>query len=163
MFEKLERDYKDVKYDLEEQVTIVQDIGDSRSERVPWLYDLTGFPYYLTMLKDKEIWSSYKLPPKKELNASSEGTKDPDLVRILVAAKAVLRDIYQLYSNILPDRKMIQQRANILTLTLVKVVELTVNSVLFVWYGDRDVRDCRSLELTVASINPNPIYLHQIQ
>jgi hypothetical protein len=74
LFEKLERDYKDVKYDLEEQVTIVQDIGDSRSERVPWLYDLTGFPYYLTMLNDKEIWSSYKLPPKKEFNAGSEGT-----------------------------------------------------------------------------------------
>jgi hypothetical protein len=34
LFEKLEQDYKDMKYDLEEQVTIVQDIRDSRSERV---------------------------------------------------------------------------------------------------------------------------------
>lgn len=35
LFEKLEKDYKDVRCDLEEQATIVQDIGDSRSERVP--------------------------------------------------------------------------------------------------------------------------------
>jgi hypothetical protein len=34
LFEKLEKDYKDVKCDLEEQTTIVQDIRDSRSERV---------------------------------------------------------------------------------------------------------------------------------
>jgi hypothetical protein len=34
LFEKLEKDYKNIKYDLEEQATIVQDIGDSRSERV---------------------------------------------------------------------------------------------------------------------------------
>jgi hypothetical protein len=34
LFEKLEQDYKDMKYDLEEQVTIIQDIRDSRSEKV---------------------------------------------------------------------------------------------------------------------------------
>jgi len=34
LFEKLEKDYKDMKCDLEEQATVVQDIGDSRSERV---------------------------------------------------------------------------------------------------------------------------------
>jgi hypothetical protein len=34
LFEKLEKDYKNIKYDLKEQATIVQDIGDSRSERV---------------------------------------------------------------------------------------------------------------------------------
>jgi hypothetical protein len=55
LFEKLEQDYKDVKYNLEEQVTIVQDIRDSRSERVLWLYNMTGFLYHNTMLKDKEI------------------------------------------------------------------------------------------------------------
>jgi hypothetical protein len=58
-------------------------------------------------LKDEEIWSSYKLPPKKELNAGSENTEDPNLVRILVAAEAVLRDAYRLYSDTSPDRKMI--------------------------------------------------------
>ncbi|KAE9362530.1 hypothetical protein N431DRAFT_475920 [Stipitochalara longipes BDJ] len=114
LFEKLEKDYKDVKCDLEEQATIVQDIGDSRSERVPWLHDLTGFPYHLTTLKDEEIWSSYKLPPKKELDAGSENAEDPILVRILVAAEAVLRDAYRLCSDTSPDRKMTQQRANIL-------------------------------------------------
>jgi len=55
MFEKLERDYKDMKCDLKEQVTIVQDIRDSRLERVPWLHDLTGFPYHIPTLKDEEI------------------------------------------------------------------------------------------------------------
>jgi hypothetical protein len=55
LFEKLEKDYKDMECDLEEQASIVHDIGDSRSERVPWLYDLTGFPYHLTTLKDEEI------------------------------------------------------------------------------------------------------------
>jgi hypothetical protein len=108
LFEKLEKDYKNMKCDLEEQVTVVQDIGDSRSERVPWLYDVTGFPYYMTTLKDEEIWSSYKLPPKKELDAGSEGTEDPNLVRILVVAETVLRDVYQLCSDISPDRKMTQ-------------------------------------------------------
>ena len=35
LFKKLEKDYKDVKCDLKEQATIVHDIRDSRSERVP--------------------------------------------------------------------------------------------------------------------------------
>jgi hypothetical protein len=40
--------------------------------------------------------------------------KGADLVRILAAAEAVLRDAYQLCSDRSPDRKMTQQRANIL-------------------------------------------------
>ncbi|KAF4611388.1 hypothetical protein G7Y89_g15625 [Cudoniella acicularis] len=114
LFKKLEKDYKDMKCDIEEQATIVQDIRDLRSERVPWLHDLTGFLYHITTLKDEEIWSSYKLPPKKELDAGSEDAKDPYLVRILVTAEAVLRDVYRLCSDTSPDRKMTQQRANIL-------------------------------------------------
>jgi hypothetical protein len=62
----------------------------------------------LTILKDKEIWSSYKLPLKKELDAGSENTEDPNLVRILVIAEAVLRDVYRLCSDTSPDRKMTQ-------------------------------------------------------
>jgi hypothetical protein len=61
----------------------------------------------LTVLKDEEIWGSYKLPLKREFNTGGKEAKDPNLVRILVAAKAVLRDIYRLYSNTSPDRKMI--------------------------------------------------------
>ncbi|KAH9204426.1 hypothetical protein DL95DRAFT_247775, partial [Leptodontidium sp. 2 PMI_412] len=114
LFEKLEQDYGSVKCDLVEQATIVQDIGDSRSERVPWLHDLTHFPSHMITLKDEEIWSSYKLPPKKELDAGSGNEEDPNLVRILVAAEAVLRDAYRLCSDTSPDRKMTQQRANIL-------------------------------------------------
>jgi hypothetical protein len=113
LFAKLERDYADVKGDIDEQASIVHDFGDSRSERVPWL-ETTGFPHHLATLQDEEIWSSYKLPPKRELDADMEDAKPPDLVRILVAAEAVLRDAYQLCSDTSPDRKMTQQRANIL-------------------------------------------------
>ena len=113
LFAKLEQDYKDVKGDIEEQASIVHDFGDSRSERVPWL-EITGFLYHLSTLQDKEIWSSYKLPPKKELEVAMQDTKAPDLVRIVVAAEAVLRDAYELCSDTSPDRKMTQQRANIL-------------------------------------------------
>lgn len=35
LFDRLEKDYKDVKYNLKEQATIVYDIRDSRLERVP--------------------------------------------------------------------------------------------------------------------------------
>jgi hypothetical protein len=84
LFKKLEKDYKDVKCDIKEQATIVQDIGDSRSERVPWLHDLTGFPYHLTTLKDKEIWSSYKLPPRKELDAGSENAAEAEAEEVNV-------------------------------------------------------------------------------
>jgi hypothetical protein len=58
------------------------------------------------MLKDKEIWSLYKLLLKKELDAGNKDAKDPNLVRILLAVETVLRDAYWLYSDISPDRKM---------------------------------------------------------
>ena len=90
LFERLEKDYKGVKDDIKEQASIVHDFGDSRSARVPWL-ERTAFPSHLARLKDEEIKSSYKLPPKKEVDADA---KDADLVRILAAAKAVLRDSY---------------------------------------------------------------------
>lgn len=113
LFVKLEKVYEGVKVDLEEQASIVHDFGDSRSERIPWL-EMTAFPYHMARLKDEEIQGSYKLPPKKELDEDARGAADPDLVRILVAAESVLRDAYQLCSDNSPDRKMTQQRANIL-------------------------------------------------
>jgi hypothetical protein len=73
---------------------------------VLWLHDKTQIPPHLTALKDEEIWSLYKLPLKKELDRDSEDAKDPHLVGILVAAKAVLRDAYRLCSDTSPDRKM---------------------------------------------------------
>ena len=54
MFVKLEKDYEDVKGDIEEQASIVYDFGDSRSERVPWL-EMTGFLFHTAKLKDEEI------------------------------------------------------------------------------------------------------------
>jgi hypothetical protein len=65
-------------------------------------------------LNDEEIWSLYKLPLKQELDSGSENPKDSDLVWILVAAEAMLRDAYQLCSDTWPDQKMTQQQANIL-------------------------------------------------
>ena len=91
---------------MEEQASVVHDFRDSRAERVLWL-EWTDFSSYLARLKDEEIWSSYRLLPKKELNAGGENAEDPILVRILVIAKAVLRDIYRLCSDTSPDRKII--------------------------------------------------------
>ncbi|KFY67928.1 hypothetical protein V496_01336 [Pseudogymnoascus sp. VKM F-4515 (FW-2607)] len=65
-------------------------------------------------LKHEEIWCLYKLLPKKEVDGGAEGATDPNLVRILAAAKAMLRDAYNLCSDTSLDRKMTQQRANIL-------------------------------------------------
>lgn len=108
MFEKLEKDCKDVTCDLEEQASVVYDFGDSRSERVPWL-EQTEFPSHLARLKDEEIKSLYTLLPKKVLDANAENAEDSNLVRILVAAEAVLRDVYKLCSKTSPDWKMTQQ------------------------------------------------------
>jgi hypothetical protein len=37
LFKKLEKDPQEVKRDLEEQAIVVQDFGDSRAARIPWL------------------------------------------------------------------------------------------------------------------------------
>jgi hypothetical protein len=84
---------------------VVHDFGDSRAERVLWL-ERTDFPSHLAGLKDEEIKSSYTLPLKKHLDAGAEGALDPDLVRILAAAEAVLRDVYELCSDTSLVRKM---------------------------------------------------------
>ena len=57
----------------------------------------------MTKLKDEEILSSYKLPPKKEPDGDTEDAKVSDLGQILVAAEAVLRDTYRLCSDTSPD------------------------------------------------------------
>lgn len=51
LFVKLEKDYRNVRADIEEQASIVHDFGDSKSDRIPWL-ERTGFPYHLAGLKD---------------------------------------------------------------------------------------------------------------
>jgi hypothetical protein len=69
---------------------------------VPWL-KRTQFVLYLATLKDKEIRSSYKLPPKKE---GAADTNNINLVRILAVVEAVFRDVYALYSNTSPEQKI---------------------------------------------------------
>ncbi|KFY96556.1 hypothetical protein V500_02410 [Pseudogymnoascus sp. VKM F-4518 (FW-2643)] len=85
LFIKLEEDYQDVKGDIKEQASIVHDFADSKSER------------------DEEIWYSYKLLLKKEVDGGAEGAIDPNLVCILAAAEAMLRDAYKLCSDSSPD------------------------------------------------------------
>ena len=57
LFAKLEKDYQDVKGDVEEQASIVHDFGDSKSERMPWL-ETTRFPSHMAKLRDEEIRDS---------------------------------------------------------------------------------------------------------
>ena len=109
-FGTLEEDHQKTKDDVIEQASIVHDVGGSRSARVPWL-EQTDFLFYLARLRDKEIKSSYELPPQRAPNVD---TKEPNLTRIVAAAEAVLRDAYQLCSDTSPDWKITQQRANIL-------------------------------------------------
>ncbi len=49
-----------------------------------------------------------------------------------------------------------------LTLSLIEIVESTVNSVFFIWYIDFDLYKCRILELTAASTTPTPINPYRI-
>lgn len=112
--DKIERNVLDIKKDLFQEAGVVRDIKESRSERIPWLHDVTRVPFHLVHLKDEEIWASYKLPSKKELEGDHSAAGDPQLVRILNAAEAMMREAYQLCSDTSPDRKMTQQRANIL-------------------------------------------------
>ena len=116
LFIKLGNDYQDVKGDITEQAGIVQDFRDSRSARVPWL-ERTGFPSHLAGLRDEEIRSSYQLPHKgKEVGEGGDDDEeaDPTIARVVRAAEAILRDAYALCSDTSPERKMTQQRANIL-------------------------------------------------
>lgn len=118
---KLEDNYRATKDDIIEQASIVQDLGDSRSARVPWL-ERTAFLSQLANLKDEEIKGSFKLPSKKTAiakgtiaKASKGGGKgkgkdrddaDGGLRRILDAAEAVFQDVYRLCSDTSPNCKM---------------------------------------------------------
>jgi len=119
-----EKDFEDVKDDIAKQAAIVQDFGDSRSAVVPWLQK-TAFPSHIAGLTDDEIKGSFKLPSKKIALATVSKSKgkgkdkdkddeDKDLRQILDAVEAVFQDAYELCSDTSPNRKMTQQRANIL-------------------------------------------------
>ena len=106
--EKIKKDFESVKGDIVEQASIVQGFGDSKSAQVPWL-EKTAFPSHLAGLTNNEIKGSFKLLSKK-----TKDNKDKDLRQILDTAEALFQDAYQLCSNASPNRKMTQQRANIL-------------------------------------------------
>jgi hypothetical protein len=48
----------------------------------------------------------YKLLLKKKLDTDNKDIKDPYLIRILIIAKTILKDLYRLYSDISLDRKI---------------------------------------------------------
>ncbi|KAH7147165.1 hypothetical protein B0J13DRAFT_408939, partial [Dactylonectria estremocensis] len=116
LLQDLEQDIRRAEEDLEEQARVVQDFGDSRSARAPWLKTL-DFPGHLRGLKDDAIKVSYTLSPKRVLDGDVDENDDaehPDLVWILNAAEAMLQDAYELCSDTSPGWRMIQQRANML-------------------------------------------------
>ncbi|RAL58020.1 hypothetical protein DID88_009098 [Monilinia fructigena] len=92
--DKIEQNVLDLKKDLFKEAGVVRDIKESRPERIPWLHDVTKFPFHLVNLQDEEIWASYKLPSKKELDGEHLEAEDPQLVRILNAAEAIFLFIY---------------------------------------------------------------------
>ncbi|KAJ0126877.1 Uncharacterized protein HZ326_30017 [Fusarium oxysporum f. sp. albedinis] len=98
LFENLKADIIQASRDLDEEAGIVQDVEESRADRVPWLVH-TGFPTHLRGLRDAEIIGY------------GAGGADTDLGRILAAAESTFRDAYKLCSDRSPDRKMTQQRA----------------------------------------------------
>jgi hypothetical protein len=112
-FEKASADYEIVKDEIAKEAGIVHDFEDSWASRVPWL-DRLGFLSHLVGLLDDEIYLSHQLPPAKELEGDGSNSLDPVLVRIVNATRSILRDAYQLCSDSSPQRKMTQQRANIL-------------------------------------------------
>jgi hypothetical protein len=115
-FKEVEADYNRIKDEIAEQAGIVHDFEDSRSSRQPWL-EKTAFPSHLAGLLDEEIHTSYTLPSAKELEGGGSG-RDPETDLVLVclvnATRSFLQDAYKLCSNNSPDRKITQQRANIL-------------------------------------------------
>jgi hypothetical protein len=62
LFGDLKADMIQASRDLDKEAEIVQDVEESRADRVPWLVH-TGFPTHLRGLRDAEIMSSYALPP----------------------------------------------------------------------------------------------------
>jgi hypothetical protein len=134
LFEDLKADIIQASRDLDEEAGIVQDVEESRADRVPWLIH-AGFPTHLQGLRDTEIISSYALPRSidplddgiysegddddddddnddiDEYKGDGTGRAATDLRRILAAAEGMLRDAYRLCSDKSPERKMTQQRA----------------------------------------------------
>jgi hypothetical protein len=110
LFQKLEQDFQIANDDLEKQAGVVRDF-ESKLERIPWL-NTTRFAWYLAFLKDEKIQASYKMP-HKEIGEEIDA-KDATLMKILAGAEAVFQEAYMLCSDRSPDRKMTQQRANIL-------------------------------------------------
>ncbi|EFZ03297.2 tlh3 [Metarhizium robertsii ARSEF 23] len=136
LFDGLRGDLREAARDLEDKAAVVEDAGRDRADRQPWLVH-TGFPTHLRGLLNTEIWSSFKLPKKKNMLFQSGRTKveektddhgidvagddgedegeEEDLRRILTAADALFESAYTLVSDRSPNRKMTQQRAQILS------------------------------------------------
>ncbi|KID83861.1 telomere-associated recQ-like helicase [Metarhizium guizhouense ARSEF 977] len=133
LFDRLKNDVQEAARDVEDNGAVVEDCGRGRADREPWLVH-TGFPTHLRGLTNTEIWSSFKLPKHRDTlfqskrdkdnanrcendndEAGEEDEEDDDLRRILAAADALFRSAYTLVSDRSPNRKVTQQRAQILS------------------------------------------------
>ena len=114
----LKEDVAAAKSEAVEGVSRVVEAFETKASRVPWL-ERTGFSSHLLGVLNAEIRSSYQLPKVcvgRRDQAAAEDMKGEDgwLVRICNAAELMLQDAYLLCSDTSPNRKMTQQRANIL-------------------------------------------------
>lgn len=130
LFEVLRQDVKQAARDLDDKAAVVEDIGDERADREPWLV-YTGFPAHLRGLSDGEIKSSFNLPKKVNILLRGEpgmrshaisgddkvtapevgGQEEEDLQRILETADRLFRSAYKLVADRSLNRKMTHQRA----------------------------------------------------
>lgn len=118
LFAMLKEDIATAKSETISGESRIVEAFESRASRVPWL-ERTGFPSHLVGVLDAEIKSSYQLPEGcvgRRGRPAEEGMEGGDkrLLRICNAAEVMLQDAYLLCSDTSPDRKMTQQRANIL-------------------------------------------------
>ena len=125
LLDELRGDMRRVERDLLDRAAIMEETGQHRADREPWLIH-TGFPAHLHGLHDEEIWSSYKLPKADSIllrggtsrrgigemgNDADQGSEDNDIRRILAAADTLLQGVYRLVSDKSLTRSITQQYA----------------------------------------------------
>ena len=66
LLDGLKADIRQASQDLEGKAAVVEDLGQGRGDREPWLVH-TGFPMHLRGLRDVEIRSSFKLPKNRSI------------------------------------------------------------------------------------------------
>lgn len=125
LLDSLKKDLKQASRDVDEKAAKVEIISEARGDRKRWLVQL-GFAPHLHGLRDAEIWTSYKLPKKRNMmsivkadNNTADGdiyvekqdSEEEKLETILGAVDILLRKAYDLVADRSLERKMTRQRA----------------------------------------------------